>query len=103
MNSRAYSYNISHLLGLGMTVIAILSIVAYLSLTVATIFSTAHRSHASAKAAALTSEIGTLEQKYLSLEEGITLERSRELGFAAPAVVIAVVPTEPQTTLSLRN
>jgi hypothetical protein len=77
----------------GLFAIAVLSVIAYLILTVAVIFATSHRTAAARASSALVSQIGDLESAYLSLQKEISPEQAVALGLVTPHTV-SVVPAE---------
>lgn len=83
----------------GLFAIALVSIVAYVCLTIATIFATSHRSSAVHQAATLTSQIGELEQSYLLLQNRVNRDQATVLGLVTPHDITEV----SEETLSLRN
>lgn len=81
----------------------VFSIVAYGALIILMVQETAYRAHAEDRSRALTGQLGMIEQEYLSVEESITLERARALGFIEARNVARVARTAPVAALSLRN
>lgn len=86
---------------MGLTALALLSVIAYIGFTAATIFATADRTAASRASKALTSAIGELERSYFALEHRITPEEAASRGFVTPARVSYA--TTENTTLSLNT
>ncbi len=100
MTSIAHRFNFHKLFFLGLIGVALFSVVAYLILTVATIFATAHRTAAAHSAGLLTSEISELESSYLSLESRITADEAQFRGFVAPRKVTYVSANAGSAALS---
>lgn len=89
----------STLFAYGLFALAVFSIVAYVCLTVATIFATSHRTAFSAQSATLTSQIGELEQSYLLLQGRVNPQQATVLGLVQPNRVTTV----SVSSLSIRN
>jgi len=81
--------------------ISLVSIFAYVSLTVAVIFATAGRSNAITRSATLTSHIGELEGKYLYLGNQVTADQAGMRGFVAPKKVSVVKPSKDTVAFSI--
>jgi hypothetical protein len=102
--TRSYSYlSIHRLVSIALIIVAVISIFSYVTLTVATVFATAGRSHASLQAQALTSHIGDLEGHYLTLGNEITASEASARGFVTPKQVTLVTLPNSTVALSLRG
>jgi hypothetical protein len=102
--TRTYSYlSLHRLVSYALIAVAVISIFSYVSLTVATIFATAGRSHATREVAQLTSRIGDLEGHYLTLGNSITAHEASVRGFVTPQTVSLVSLSASAGTLSLRT
>lgn len=99
MTTIAHTYRISTLFAYGLFVLTVLSIVAYVCLTVATIFATSHKASATVQSAILTSQIGELEQSYLLLQGRVNPGQAAVLGLVQPKNVTTV----KEGSLSIRN
>ena len=103
MTSIARIYNFNTIFVYGLFAVAVISVFAYLTLTVATIFTTSTRTASARQSAALTSEIGQLEQTYLTLQQRVNQNEATALGFVAPSRVSIVTPAANTVALSLQN
>ena len=99
MTTIAQTYRLNALFAYGLFALAALSIVAYVCLTVATIFATSHKTAASVQSAVLTSQIGELEQSYLLLQGRVNPMQASVLGLVQPSKVTTV----SAGSLSIRN
>lgn len=99
MTTIAQTYRLNALFAYGLFALAVLSIVAYVCLTVATIFATSHRTSYAAQSATLTSQIGELEQSYLLLQGRVNPGQASVLGLVQPSKVTTVTVG----SLSIRN
>ena len=84
MTSIATTYRFSTYCIYSLLAITGVSILAYLFLTVATIFATSHRSFAVRSSSALVSQIGELEQSYLTLQNRVNPNQAIALGLVQP-------------------
>lgn len=92
MSNTAHSLSLYKTCISGLTVLAALSIVAYIGFTAATIFATAERTAAARESKALTASIGDLERSYFVIEHTITPEEAGRRGLHAPAHVSFITP-----------
>ncbi len=88
---------------MGLCATMLISLFAYVSLTVATIFATAGRSSAVYQGSLLTSRISELEGAYLAKQSSITPSEAAARGFVTPKKVSMVVPQTSANALSLRT
>ena len=81
-------------LALGLLWLAAILIVCYIYLVYGTIFKAVSRENDLEQLATLESKVIALEQQYLTLSSGITLERAYALGFRETEVETLVVGDE---------
>ena len=89
------------MLSMGLFALVCISIFAYASLTFATIFETAGKTRATARASALTSHISEIEAAYLSLSNNATAAEASSRGFVTPKKVTLVTPRSSGASLSV--
>lgn len=99
MTNLAHSYRLSVIFVYSLFAVACFSVVAYLILTTLTIFATSHRSSYVRKSALLTSEIGGLEQLYLTLQSRLTPEQALALGLTSPKNVTVLSVSDKNISL----
>ena len=99
MTTIAQTYRLNALFAYGLFALATLSVVAYVCLTIATIFATSHRTASVSQSAVLTSQIGELEQSYLLLQGRVNPAQAATLGLVQPSKVTTV----SASSLSIRN
>ena len=90
MTNLAHSYRLNVIFVYSLLAVACVSVLAYLVLTTLTIFATSHRSTYVRQSAMLTSEIGGLEQLYLTLQSRLTPDQAVALGLTSPKNVTVV-------------
>lgn len=81
----------------GLSLLAVLSVIAYIGFTAATIFATAERTAAQRESKNLTAAIGDLERSYFEIEHTITPEEASRRGFIQPGRVSFVTPQTAAT------
>lgn len=95
--------SIHKLLVMGLLAMMGITLCAYVSFTVATIFATAGRTAASHEANVLIGQIGELERSYIALEGSITASEAALRGFVTPKSVTLVALKSESMKLSLKT
>ena len=84
MKAIRIAHSFDTILTLSLLGVALFALFAYVTLTAATIFATASRTSAVKQSSILMSQISTLEERYLSLQDRITPEEAHTLGLVQP-------------------
>lgn len=80
----ASHYHLKRRITVALSILFGISVCMYVTFVLVTIFATAARADAARASRDATARIAALELKYLTLDQSLTKDRARALGFVAP-------------------